>query len=199
MATIVRCPQCISLVYEGDPHCHHCGEELSGSRPRILNRGAILFIVLVVGLFATVDAISLIGDERNRRRLDENVIDQVARWIVLGDKFGDRVYVGELDPITRQRNELTGLGNFRDIRVREFHFVQHGRVLVYRGSDGNVRDRPARIYQLNLRVDSKERRQEWTFPVLASVVGEGSYTRVASIEIQAPPPTPPVVVAAPGG
>ena len=74
MATIVRCPNCISLVYDGADVCHHCGEELSRKKRKFFSKGAVLFIIIAVTAFAIGDAIYLAKERGKIMRYDRRAI-----------------------------------------------------------------------------------------------------------------------------
>ncbi|NRA94960.1 MAG: hypothetical protein HRU14_02000 [Planctomycetes bacterium] len=106
MPKIVRCPNCISLIYEGAQACHHCGEKLNLARQRLFSRGAGLFILFAVIVFAIGDAVHLTKERSKTIRFDRNHIKRFIDGQLNGDDSRERWY--------RCKNGSEELASLRD-------------------------------------------------------------------------------------
>ena len=74
MSEIIRCPHCISTVYEDAKSCHNCQRPLTRRSRRYLTRGTITFILLAVTAFALGDYIHLSAKKKHYIRRDYRIL-----------------------------------------------------------------------------------------------------------------------------
>ncbi len=174
VAQIVRCPNCISLIYEGTEVCHHCGEKLNLKRKRIMSKGAGLFILLAVTAFAAGDAIYLAKERSKIRRFDRDHIEHFIDVQLLGDEDDDErlfeckngtVTVPSLRAAFRQE-----VGDKPDLDHRRTSFRDHFDAIVRR--HGRPREVEARRYTHYVDVreaDGGSRSLPMTFEMTGSI------------------------------
>ena len=68
MAEIIRCPHCMTTVYEDAQYCHSCSGRLKRRSRRIFTKGAVTFILVGVAIFGTLDALDLLLNRRSIQR-----------------------------------------------------------------------------------------------------------------------------------
>ena len=68
MAEIIRCPHCMTTVYQDAQYCHSCSGRLKRRSRRIFTKGAITFILVGVTVFGLLDALDLLLNRRAIRR-----------------------------------------------------------------------------------------------------------------------------------
>lgn len=182
MPKIVRCPNCISLVYEGAEVCHHCGEKLNARRRRLFSRGAGLFILLAVIVFAIGDAVYLAKERSKTLRFDRHHI----RRFIDGQLNGDDSRRGWF----RCKNGSVELPGLRDafhqvvgknprIVHRDSRFVDRTDEIVH--WDGWPREIQARKYVHYIDWRDRDGSNYHSLPMTIEITGRPSDLRIIEV------------------
>ncbi len=182
MPKIVRCHNCISLVYDGAEVCHHCGEKLRVRRKRIFSKGAGLFILLSVVLFTIGDAVYLAKERSKTLRFDRHHIkrfidgqlnggDSRRDWFRCKD---DTVVV----PVLRDEFHRV-VGENPKILHRDSTLIDRKAEIVH--WDGWTREIPARKYIHYIDWRGDNRGSYHSLPMTVEITGEPYSLRIIKV------------------
>ena len=183
MATIVRCPSCISLVYDGAENCHHCGEGLTQKKRRLLGKGAIGFILLAVVVFSIGDAVYLAKERSKRLRFDRALIEDFVDALEgRGALAPEQLFMGKRDRV----HELAHLRQALITEFGESHriHVQEPRWL---GSDEEIvgpskREVKIRRYEVPVKFRKADSKGPWNIEHLrVAVTGPIQRSRIVAV------------------
>jgi len=151
LATIVRCPSCISLVYDGADSCHHCGEELTRKKRRLLGKGAIGFILLAVVVFSIGDAVYLAKERSKRLRFDRALMQDFVDAVEgRGPLAPEHLFMGKRDrdhELAHLRQALiTEFGESHKIHLQEPRWLGSDEEIVVWNNLHDGRDRTGRSW-----------------------------------------------------
>lgn len=203
MATIVRCPNCISLVYDGAEVCHHCGEELTRKKRRILSKGAIGFILLAVTAFGVGDAIYLAKERAKFVRFDRAAIKTFLEAVAEGDmaearrRFRGRK--NDEEELTRLRADLLEkFGDHYEIDVGEAQYRGSGLEFISWGN--HSREIEVRRHEVPVKYRRAKSREPWQHTFLTVSVESWYYRGAKIVDVEWPGRTSNIIrVKAPSG
>jgi len=191
MADIVRCPHCLSLVYEGSEHCHHCGEAVK--KHRIFSRGAILFVIVAIAGFGVYDVVSLLAQRRSTELHDRAAFEALSRHLL--EKASDRseqFWNGRLDGDQELASLARGCQDLREevqkngavkIQIENLDYLGRKDMVVQMHPSGFQRETKVRRYRFRISVDTR-RRGLHAFSVVANIMGSRYRPRIVSFEFE---------------
>ncbi|MAG58814.1 MAG: hypothetical protein CMJ83_21200 [Planctomycetes bacterium] len=186
MPDIVRCPECLSLVYDGADVCHHCATKLDGKR-RFLPRRAIAFIIIAVIGWGVVDTVQLLNERNTRTRHDEDAIDKLAQHLFQGQPLkreetfrGRSARDEELSLLVKAAERLRNLNPIR-VRIKRLRYLGKSETVVTEPGDW-THDIETRLYRFRISIETSGGSEN--LEATARVCGYPWHSKVVTFELR---------------